>query len=190
MLYEFMSAICIIIYAFILIISVVLFFFLKIILIHFILVPLEINVAIFLLISHTILSLDINYEYFLLRGFWCLEMTQQTCTVPILDTLLKNAAMEWVRKCLEGLELQTCSKALMIDLMCGFLLIPYSGDVIQVQECWLILLYLILFNLVCSCFDRSYPTQKNKTGRKKVTIKSTTFTPPASSEIFFLFGIH
>lgn len=165
-------------------------FFLKIILIHLILVPLEINVAIFLLISHTILSLDINYEYFLLRGFWCLEMTQQTCTVPILDTLLKNAAMEWVRKCLEGLELQTCSKVLMIDLICGFLLIPYSliwGDVIQSPRMLLILLYLILFNLVCSCFDRSYPTQKNKTGRKKVTIKSTTFTPPASSEIFFFF---
>lgn len=45
-------------------------------------------------------------------------MTQQTWTMAILDTLLRNGAMEWVQKCLEGLELQTCSQALMIYLIC------------------------------------------------------------------------
>lgn len=89
-------------------------FFLR--LFQYILWPLGNNEAIFLLICHSRLSICILL--FFLRGFWCSEVTQQTCTVAILDTLLRNGAMEWVQKCLEGLELQTCSQALMIDLIC------------------------------------------------------------------------
>lgn len=78
-------------------------------------------------------------------------MTQQTCTVAILDTLLRNGAMEWVRKCLEGLELQTCSQAfiLMIDWICWLfthsLLIVLRRRNTKSKAAYWFCLHLILF---------------------------------------------